>query len=184
MNLKVRFIPKKLVVYVKEPINKPEYVLEYLGRYTHRVAISNHRIVSLKNGKVTFKYKNRQTNQMEPTTIEAVEFIRRFLLHVLPKRFVRIRHYGLLSNRNKKSNIAKIELMLGQTATVITTEKSIEQMMVKLTGIDITLCPCCKKGRMRIVLRIPEKQVYARRISCGRLFFGKRDRCITVFVDS
>ncbi len=155
--LKNTLYSKKWVVHVKEPIKKPEYVLEYLGRYTHRVAISNHRIVSLENGRVTFKYKNQQTNQMEPTTIEAVEFIRRFLLHVLPKRFVRIRHYGLLSNRNKKSNISKIQLMLGQAGTVKALENSIEQMMAKLTGIDITLCPCCKKGKMRVVSQIPEK---------------------------
>jgi hypothetical protein len=155
--LKNTLYSKKWVVHVKEPIKKPEYVLEYLARYTHRVAISNHRIVSLKDGKVTFKYKNRKTNQMEPTTIEAVEFIRRFLLHVLPKRFVRIRHYGLLTNRNKKSNIAKIHLMLGQASTVKVMQKSVEQMMVNLTGVDITLCTCCKKGKMQVVSRIPEK---------------------------
>jgi hypothetical protein len=155
--LKNTLYSKKWVVHVKEPIKKPDYVLEYLGRYTHRVAISNHRIVSLKDGKVTFKYKNRETNQMELTTIEAVEFIRRFLLHVLPKRFMKIRHYGFLANRNKKSNIAKINLMLGKPGTVKTDEKSVEQLMLKLTGVDITLCSCCKKGKMKIVSQIPEK---------------------------
>lgn len=155
--LKNTLYSKKWVVHVKEPIKKPDYVLEYLGRYTHRVAISNHRIVSLKDGKVTFKYKNRETNQMELTTIEAVEFIRRFLLHVLPKRFIKIRHYGFLTNRNKKSNIAKIHLMLGKAGTVKTDEKSVEQLMLKLTGVDITFCSCCKKGKMKIVSQIPEK---------------------------
>jgi hypothetical protein len=155
--LKNTLYSKKWVVHVKEPIKKPDYVLEYLARYTHRVAISNHRIVSLKDGKVTFKYKNRETNQMELTTIAAVEFIRRFLLHVLPKRFVKIRHYGFLTNRNKKSNIAKIHLMLGKAGTFKTAEKSVEQLMLKLTGVDITLCSCCNKGKMKIVSQIPEK---------------------------
>jgi hypothetical protein len=155
--LKNALYAKKWVVHVKDPIKKPEYVLEYLGRYTHRVAIANHRIESLKDGMVTFKYKNRETNRMEPATIEAVEFIRRFLLHVLPKRFVKIRHYGFLSNRNKKSNVARIRLMCGVAGDVKAAEKSVEEMMLKLTGVDITLCACCKKGKMRVVSRIPEK---------------------------
>jgi hypothetical protein len=98
----------KWVVHVKEPIKRSEYVLEYLGRYTHRVAISNHRLVSLKDGKVTFTYKNRKTQKIQQTTIEAVEFIRRFLLHALPNGFVKIRHYGFLANRNRRKNLAKI----------------------------------------------------------------------------
>lgn len=155
--LKNTLYSKKWVVHVKEPIKKPEYVLEYLGRYTHRVAISNHRIVSLKDSKVTFKYKNRETNQMELATIEAVEFIRRFLLHVLPKRFVKIRHYGFLTNRNKKSNVAKIRLMLGKPDAVKIAEKSVKEMMLKLTGVDITLCSCCKKGKMQVISQVPEK---------------------------
>lgn len=155
--LKNTLYSKKWVVHVKEPIKKPEYVLEYLGRYTHRVAISNHRIVSLKDSKVTFKYKNRETNQMELATIEAVEFIRRFLLHVLPKGFTKIRHYGFLTNRNKKSNVAKIRLMLGKPDDVKTAEKSVKEMMLKLTGVDITLCSCCKKGKMQVISQVPEK---------------------------
>lgn len=103
--LKKTLYSKKWVVHMKPAIKRPEYVLEYLGRYTHRVAISNHRIVSLKDGMVTFKYKNRETDQTLDITITAVEFIRRFLMHCLPKRFVRIRHYGFLSNRFKKNNI-------------------------------------------------------------------------------
>ncbi len=153
--LKKTLYSKNWIVYVKEPINTPEYVLEYLGRYTHRVAISNSRIVSLKNGKVTFKYKNRKTKKMEETTIDAVEFIRRFLLHTLPKRFVRIRNYGFLSNRNKKMNLEKIHRLFSQPEPKVT-EKKVEEMMLKLTGIDITLCPCCKKGKMRTVQKIPE----------------------------
>ena len=146
----------KWVVSVREPIKRPEYVLEYLGRYTHRVAISNHRIISLKDGMVTFKYKNRKTNQMEETTIKAVEFIRRFLLHALPKGFVRIRHFGFLANRNRTENLTKIRQLHGLPETDKVIEKSVEEMMLKLTGIDITLCPCCKKGKMQVVAEIPK----------------------------
>lgn len=155
--LKDMLYAKKWVVNIKEPITRPEYVLEYLGRYTHRVAISNHRIVALKDGKVTFKYKNRQTNQMEETTIEAVEFIRRFLLHALPKGFVRIRHYGFLTNRNKTETLRKIHGLFGRFDSIQSLKKTVEEMMLKLTGIDITLCPCCKKGNMRVIAEIPER---------------------------
>jgi hypothetical protein len=143
------------VVSVRESIKRPEYVLEYLGRYTHRVAISNHRIVSLKDAMVTFKYKNRKTNQMEKMTIKAVEFIRRFLLHALPKNFVRIRHYGFLANRNRTKNLEKIRRLNAMPESQQAVAKSVEEMMLKLTGIDITICPCCKKGKMRIVAEIP-----------------------------
>jgi hypothetical protein len=154
--LKDDLYSNKWVVSVREAIKRPEYVLEYLGRYTHRVAISNHRIISLKDGMVTFKYKNRKTNQMEETTIKAVEFIRRFLLHALPKGFVRIRHFGFLANRNRTENLAKIRQLHGLPETEKIVEKSVEKMMLKLTGIDITLCSCCKKGKMQIVAEVPK----------------------------
>ena len=153
--LKDALYSNKWVVSVRKPIKRPEYVLEYLGRYTHRVAISNHRIVSLKDAMVTFKYKNRKTSQMEEITIKAVEFIRRFWLHALPKGFVRIRHFGFLANRNRTENLAKIHQLHGLPDTEKIVEKSIEEMMLQLTGIDITLCPCCKKGNMQIVAEIP-----------------------------
>jgi len=95
------------VVDIRDPIEQPEYVLEYLARYTHRIAISNNRLLSLEDGKVTFTYKNRDTEQTEQATIDAVEFIRRFLLHVLPKGFMRIRHYGLFANRCKRENVRR-----------------------------------------------------------------------------
>jgi len=155
--LKESLYSKKWVVYIQKPIKRPEYVLEYLGRYTHRVAISNHRIVSVRDGMVTFKYKNRDTKRTMSCTITAVEFIRRFLLHTLAKGFVRIRHFGFLSNRHKTDNIKEIRKFLGRSAEgdkII--KQSIEEMMFKLTGIDITLCPCCKKGKMRVVFEIPK----------------------------
>jgi hypothetical protein len=153
---KEKLYGKKWVVSVREPIKHPEYVLEYVARYTHRVAIANSRLVELKDGSVTFKYKDRRNNRLAKITISAVEFIRRFLLHSLPKRFVRIRHYGFSANRNRKDNLAKIRRLLGLSVLKAEKDPSIEEMMLKLTGIDITLCPRCKKGKMRLVAEIPK----------------------------
>ena len=96
--LKNKLYSQTWIVNIQEPIKHPEHVLQYLGRYTHRVAISNQRIVSLKDGMVTFTCKSRGTNRIGRTTIHAVECIRRFLLHALPKGLVRIRHFGFLAN--------------------------------------------------------------------------------------
>jgi len=145
----------KWVVHAKEPIQYSEYVLEYLGRYTHRVAISNHRLLSLVDGQVTFTYKNRKTEQIQQTTIEAVEFLRRFLLHALPNGFVKIRHYGFLANRNKRKNLAKIRQLHSLPESGKLAKKSVEEMMLALTGVDITLCPCCGKGKMKVIGEIP-----------------------------
>lgn len=143
------------VVNARKPINKPEYVFDYLGRYTHRVAISNNRISSLENGHVTFDYKDRDTNHKEQARIDAVEFIRRFLLHVLPKGFIRIRHYGFLANRYKKENLQICRKLLRIDAELPTVVKeSIQQLMCRLTGVDITRCPHCKRGTMQLIVQI------------------------------
>jgi len=154
--LKERLYHKSWVVSVREPIKSPEQVLEYLARYTHRVAIANSRLLAIKDGTVTFKYKNRQRNQMNQEIISAVDFIRRFLLHSLPQGFVRIRHFGFLANRNRMDNLTKIQQLMGLAAQAQQHRASLEEMMLKLTGIDITLCPCCKKGKMRLVAEIPK----------------------------
>jgi hypothetical protein len=135
------------VVDIKDPIQKPEYVLEYLGRYTHRVAISNSRIISLENGKVSFFYKNRKKETTEIMTLDAVEFIRRFLLHVLPVGFMRIRHFGLFANRVKKDMIRICRMLLeGTTDLPARVEKTLQELMLALTGTDITKCPVCRSG--------------------------------------
>lgn len=140
-----------------KPVRQPEHVLEYVGRYTHRVAISNDRILSLKKGRVTFAYRDRKKDVNTTMTIDAVEFIRRFLLHVLPKRFMRIRHYGYLANRCKKEKTGKCRRLLGLTAALpAVVEKTVCEMMFKLTGNDITKCPYCKEGTMHKVLEIPK----------------------------
>jgi hypothetical protein len=143
------------VVSVREPIKQPEQVLQYLARYTHRVAIANSRITAVNDSQVTFNTKDRKKNKIIPITITAVEFIRRFLLHSLPKRFVRIRHYGFLANRNRKANLAHIQHLLKLPAQLLKETVSLKDMMLKLTGTDITQCPCCKKGRMQLIAEIP-----------------------------
>ena len=103
------------VVYAKRPFGGPEHVLHYLARYTHRVAISNHRLVNVADGKVTFRWKDCQrSNRQRLMTLDAVEFIRRFLLHVLPRGFQRMRHYGFLANGRRKVMLARCRALLGQ----------------------------------------------------------------------
>jgi hypothetical protein len=143
------------VVSVRDPVKRPEHVLQYLARYTHRVAIANSRIKSLHNGMVTFTAKNRKENRTESITIPAVDFIRRFFLHTLPKGFVRIRHYGFLANRNRQANLSAIRALLGLSPAVQNTTSCLQELMWRLTGFDITACPCCHKGKMRLVLEIP-----------------------------
>lgn len=153
--LKNTLFTKKWVVSVRAPVKCPEHVLEYLARYTHRVAIANTRIKSLNNGRVTFTAKDRKKNRTELITISAVEFIRRFLLHSLPKGFVRIRHYGFLANRNRMAKLKTIRKLLKLPAQLTKMQASLEKMMLQLTGIDITACPCCHKGRMKLLAEIP-----------------------------
>lgn len=144
------------VVYSKEPFVGPEQVLEYIGRYTHRVAISNNRLINVQDGRVTFAYRDRKRGDIQRTkTLDADEFIRRFLLHVLPDGFMRIRHFGFLANRCKKQNIQRIRELKGVSETVTEkTKKNTQELMLQLTGIDITSCPCCKKGTMDVIAEI------------------------------
>jgi hypothetical protein len=109
-----RVSKKKFIAYAKRPFAGPQQVLEYLGRYTHRVAISNYRIISIDNRRVTFTYKDRQNDdQIRQMTLDASEFIRRFLLHVLPKGFFKIRYFGFLSHTIKKELIPLIRKLIG-----------------------------------------------------------------------
>ena len=148
---------KQWIAYTKRPFAGPEQVLEYLGRYTHRVAISNNRIKSIDNGKVTFTYKDRQNNnEIKETTIAAEKFIHRFLLHVLPERFVKIRYYGFLAHTNKKQSIPIIFKLINPDAKMPEKIKeTICEMMLRLTGTDITLCPEGKKGKLIISSLLP-----------------------------
>ena len=138
------------ITYAKQPFGGPAQVLEYLGRYTHRVAITNNRIIAIDNGMVRFSYRDRSDGDKEKElTLSADEFIRRFLLHVLPSGFTKIRYYGFLAHANKKTCIALIRTLIGApTADAQKLEESVQQMMLRLTGVDICCCPQCGEGTM------------------------------------
>jgi predicted Zn-ribbon and HTH transcriptional regulator len=147
---------KDWVVYSRAPFNGPEKVFDYLGRYTHRVAIANHRIVKVEDGLVTFRYRDRaDNNRCKQITIAAQEFIWRFLLHVLPDSFMRIRHYGFLANRCKKQLLPRCRELLGLSADLLPVpEETAQEKMIRLTGVDVTECPRCKRGHMRRVIEL------------------------------
>lgn len=137
---------KKWVVYCKKPFGHASQVLEYLGRYTHRVAISNHRIKKIEGRKVYFEWKDYKENSKKKVMVlDGVEFVRRFMLHVLPRKFVKIRHYGIISNRNRRTKL-KISKKLLYKRKV---EKlNTRELILKITGIDIGKCPCCGENKI------------------------------------
>jgi hypothetical protein len=155
-HLKKQLWEKNWVVYSKKPFAGPEQVLDYIGRYTHRVAISNHRIIALEKHMVSFYYRDRKNkNSRKIMTLDAYEFIRRFLLHVLPKKFMRIRHFGFLANRSKKQNLKKCRELLGLSPQLPeSAEKTTQELMLQLTGINLNLCPRCQKGSMIVIAEL------------------------------
>jgi hypothetical protein len=158
---------KEWVVYAKKPFGSAQTVLDYLGRYTHRVALSNDRILNIENGQVTLSYRDRKDRDRKKTiTLDAHEFIRRFLLHVLPDGFMRVRHFGFLANRSKKQALAQCRRLLkaDPTSTRIP-ELSAKELLLKLTGVDPSRCPCCKQGLMVAVVELPPKSAAPRRDS-------------------
>jgi hypothetical protein len=141
---------KNWVVYAKKPFGSPQTVLDYLGRYTHRVALSNDRILQVENREVTLSYRDRKDGDRKKIiTLEAHEFIRRFLLHVLPDGFMRIRHFGFLANRSKKQALAQCRKLLDcDPALPQSPILSAKDLLLKITGIDLSRCPCCHAGTM------------------------------------
>ncbi|MBU3199232.1 IS91 family transposase [Clostridium estertheticum] len=143
---------KEWIVYCKPPFGSAEHVLEYLGRYSHRVAISNHRIVNLENGYVTFKWRDyKDDNKEKFMTLTVEEFMRRFFMHVLPRKFIKIRHYGILSNRNRSTKLQKCKELTDAVQSKSENsyvKLSAAELLLKLTGIDINICSCCGKGKM------------------------------------
>ena len=141
------------VVYAKAPFGGPEQVLKYLARYTHRVAISNRRLLSLADGQVTFEWKDyAHGNQTKTMTLEAVEFIRRFLLHVFPSGFVHIRHFGFLANRRRKAKLALCRSLLPAPQIVVETSGDSPGDRNSTTPEPAArLCPVCKVGRLMFV---------------------------------
>jgi hypothetical protein len=145
---------KKWVVYCKPPFDGTKGVIDYLGRYTHRIAISNHRIVKVANDRVSFRWRDyADSNKTKIMTVEAHEFIRRFLLHVLPDRFVKIRHYGLLGNRCRKKKLDRCRKLLACADQIKKEEKSEtwQDALLRLTGIDVGKCPACGERSMRTI---------------------------------
>jgi hypothetical protein len=141
----------------KPPCGGPAQVLEYLGRYTHRGALSNDRLVSLADGIVRFRWTDYAHGTRRKTmALPAAEFLRRFLLHVLPDGFVRIRHCGLLATRGRTATLARCRALLAvPSPPVPAAPESVVALMPRLTGVDLTRCPVCRQGRLRVVGRLP-----------------------------
>jgi len=152
---------KKWVVYAKRPFGGPQQVLKYLARYTHRVAISNRRLLRLENGRVTFRYKDyADAGQQKTMTLDGTEFLRRFLLHVLPRGFVRIRHYGLLSNRNRHERLHQCRDLLGTDDTSVDGTMMPNDSAREIDSPDeddtpIMPCPECRTGRLITIELVP-----------------------------
>jgi len=141
------------VVYAKPPFAGPEQVLDYVGRYTHRVAISNNRLLDMENGQVRFQWKDyRHGDEVKTMTLSADEFIRRFLLHVLPEGFQRIRYYGFLANRYRQEKLNQCRLLLGMQVArqvpISSAEKDYLDCYQDLTGCSLRQCPQCQQGHM------------------------------------
>ena len=145
------------VVYAKRPFAGPLQVLEYLGRYTHRVAISNDRLLSGDDGIVRFRWKDyADGDRVKVMALDAAEFIRRFLLHVVPDGFVRIRHFGLLANRTRHAKLARCRKLFAQSpAPAAGPSESVQALMLRLTGIDIARCAVCQQGHLRLTEILP-----------------------------
>ena len=148
---------KEWVVYAKPPFLGPEQVVKYLGRYTHRIAISNHRLVALKGDRITFRWRDRaDQNRSKLLELNVERFLRRFLLHVLPKGLMRIRHFGLLANPIRRKKIALCRELLAEEGKVTSSSnapvvrKGWEALLLEVMGKDVTVCPRCEVGKLRL----------------------------------
>jgi hypothetical protein len=152
---------KRWVVYSKPPFAGAEQVLAYLGRYAYRIALSNDRLVALQDGHVTFRWKDRvHGNAPRLATLDATTFLRRFLLHVLPRRFVRIRHYGFLANPVRRQTLPQVRQWLASPTVAIASTaprepERWEALLLRLTGKDVTRCPRCGVGHLVVVEELP-----------------------------
>jgi hypothetical protein len=161
-NLIDELYAKEWVVYVKPPFASPQAVVKYLGQYTHRIAISNHRIIRFENNMVTFSYKDYADGyKRKEMTLDCIEFIRRFLMHVVPKGFVRIRHYGFLANRNRLTKLARCLAIFRKKPPLKKAGKRTSWIdaFMKLHGYDPRRCRVCLAGIMQIVEAITPVRV-------------------------
>ena len=139
------------IVYAKRPFAGPTQVLDYLGRYTHRVALSNDRLLDHQDGHVRFRWKDyADHDRVKVMTLEADEFLRRFLLHVVPSGFMRIRHFGLLANRTRRRTLTQCRALLAAPPIDVAPPESVAGLLYRLTGVDLLRCPVCGEGRMQI----------------------------------
>lgn len=160
------------VVYAKEPFAGPEQVVEYLGRYTHKVAISNHRLQSVDDTGVQFSYRDYRDNRTKRMKLSGVEFLRRFSQHILPKGFVRIRHYGLLS-AGKRTQLRQLQTALGVRVPEKKEKKNWKQLCREHLGFDPDLCPACGQGKMVVIqwldaVRGPPKKPWNQQVANGK----------------
>ncbi len=153
---KEKLYQKKWVVYIKAPFAGPKQVLNYLGRYTHRVAISNSRIVDIQNGKVTFESKNySKGGKKEMIVLSSNEFMRRFLLHILPAQYRKIRMYGFLSNRAKGEDITRIRQFLELVpAKIEKVKKEVHELIEEYFGKNILECPVCNCNSLKLLSEV------------------------------
>jgi Putative transposase/Transposase zinc-binding domain len=155
---------KEWVVYAKPPFGGPEIVLKYLARYTHRVAISNHRLIAIEDDKVRFHWKDyADGNQQKTMALDGVEFIRRFLLHVVPSGFMRIRHFGFLANGHRAKKLELCRRLLGvkhAPDTKAVTKPEMDQSTAE-ESVPSDLCPACKEGRMVVIETLKRQRTKA-----------------------
>ena len=152
---KNKLYKKDWVVYAKKAFGGPDQVLEYLGRYTHKICISNYRIIHISKSHVTFRYLNRVANKSMIKTIKGEDFIRLFAEHILPKGFVKIRHIGFLSSRSKKEDLAKARASLGALSPPPKVKMTTREFIKMTIGKDPHSCPCCENGEMVIISIMP-----------------------------
>jgi len=140
------------VVYCKPPFAGPDHVLAYLGRYTHRVALSNDRLLAVADGRVRFRWRDyADADRVKVMELDVDEFLRRFLLHIVPDGFVRIRHFGFLANRRRATALAQCRVLLAQAPPTAEPPESVRDLLLRVIGLDIERCPVCQQGLLRQV---------------------------------
>ena len=163
------------VCFCREPFDSPQKVLEYLSRYTHRIAIGNSRLLDIADGQVTFSYLDRKDGgRRKELTLPADGFIRRFLLHVLPRGLFRMRHYGILAN-GFEAALAQCRELLGQAAPkkVELPTRAEKRLLLALTGVDMTVCPECRQGKMVVLETFEHRQrAFGVPVHCSRAVSG------------
>jgi len=152
---KNKLYKKKWVCYAKRAFGGPDQVLEYLGRYSHKICICNYRIVKITHSHVTFRYLDRRNKKSKQKTITGEQFLRLFAEHILPKSFVKIRHIGFLCSRTKKVDLAKVRASLGAPPAQPKVKMTTREFIKMTTGKDPNICPCCNQGEMVIISTLP-----------------------------